>query len=361
MRAYDLAVVGGGPAGCTAATLAARLGFRVLLLERGASRREKVCGEFLAPEAVPLVRDLVEGTPGEAPIAAAIPIRQAHLHLGEEAIDFALEPPALGVPRRVLDSALWEAAVWEGADALERTEVLAVHGREPFLLETNRGVFLSRALLNASGRWSRLTGRRAPSDWIGIKAHVRERDPDPGVHLYFFDGGYCGAQPAGEGLVAVAAAVRGRADLEEVVERHPALAARGRGWTLEGRAIATAPLDFGRRPAPPEGWLAIGDAAGFIDPFLGQGMATAILGAREAVEALRPGLAGLGDLGRIAERWRRRHAEATRPAFALAGLARRLLALPLPLRRTVLGLIARSERAPAALDRVRALAALSPA
>jgi len=46
---FDLAIIGGGPAGTAAAITASRSGARVLLLERGAFPRHKVCGEFISP------------------------------------------------------------------------------------------------------------------------------------------------------------------------------------------------------------------------------------------------------------------------------------------------------------------------
>src|SRR5215216_4329569 len=53
--AYDAAVVGGGPAGCSAAISLAAGGARVVLLEARAYPHDKLCGEFLSPECVPLL------------------------------------------------------------------------------------------------------------------------------------------------------------------------------------------------------------------------------------------------------------------------------------------------------------------
>ena len=59
---YDLAVIGGGPAGSSAAIVAARTGVRVLLAERGHLPRHKVCGEFVSPEALGQLAGLLENT-----------------------------------------------------------------------------------------------------------------------------------------------------------------------------------------------------------------------------------------------------------------------------------------------------------
>ena len=67
-KKFDLAVIGGGPAGTSAAITAARLGFDVLLLEAGSFPRNKVCGEFVSGEALSMVDDLVgKGKFADAP------------------------------------------------------------------------------------------------------------------------------------------------------------------------------------------------------------------------------------------------------------------------------------------------------
>ena len=58
---YDLIVVGGGPAGESAAITAVRGGARVVLLERGKFPRHKVCGEFVSAESLELLSSLLKG------------------------------------------------------------------------------------------------------------------------------------------------------------------------------------------------------------------------------------------------------------------------------------------------------------
>lgn len=332
MRKLDLAIIGGGPAGCSAAVLAARRGLGVALLERHAAFHDKVCGELVASEALPTVRGLLEGTPGESALSKGIPIPRAWLHVGFRTFELALQPAAMSLARRELDGALWAAAAHHGAECVERTDVLAVRGDGPFQIETTNGSITARAVVNASGRWSRLGGQAVSrSDWLGLKAVLREERPDPDVHLYFFPGGYCGAQAVDTGLVNVAAAVRRgvAVRLEEVFARNPLLSARSRGWSLASRPLATAPLAFGQRAAPTQGrWVQIGDAAGFIDPFLGHGIATAVASACLAVETLAPALSGTETLDSALVAWRKRYERATRRAYTVASAVRGLLALP---------------------------------
>src|SRR5246127_5705432 len=90
---YDLAVVGGGPAGTSAAITAARSGARVLLLERGRLPRQRVCGEFVSAESLDLLGSLLaEATPEF--LQRAVRIRETRLFVGGRTIVAPVEPAA---------------------------------------------------------------------------------------------------------------------------------------------------------------------------------------------------------------------------------------------------------------------------
>ena len=115
--AYDLIVAGGGPAGTSAAITAARLGARVLLLERGRFPRHKVCGEFVSPEALGLLGSLLGGNPeAEAMLRAAPRISHARAFVAGQCAEFPLPFPAASITRFDLDAALWNAAKLAGAE-----------------------------------------------------------------------------------------------------------------------------------------------------------------------------------------------------------------------------------------------------
>src|SRR5437763_1811893 len=99
---FDVAIIGAGPAGCAAAIAAARAGASVHLLERGPYPRHKVCGEFVSPEALALLRELLAQGPGasaQAALAAAPRIARAHVFLGSAHFTARIEPAALSVAR----------------------------------------------------------------------------------------------------------------------------------------------------------------------------------------------------------------------------------------------------------------------
>src|ERR1700757_868098 len=104
---FDLAVIGGGPAGTSAAITAARAGARVLLLERGKLPRQRVCGEFVSAESIDLLEQLLNSS---LLLEHSLRIPEARLFFDGHAISTPVEPPAASIARLDLDLALWHAA-----------------------------------------------------------------------------------------------------------------------------------------------------------------------------------------------------------------------------------------------------------
>ena len=345
METHDLIVVGGGPAGTAAAITAARAGRRVLLLERGRLPRQKVCGEFVSAEGVETLRELDAKTAEEL-LKEAPRIGRARLFVDGLTVTVPVEPEAASITRHELDLALWRAAEASGADCRQEVEVLAVQDGERSTVtwrvaEAGAAQHQAEAaaIIDASGRWSRLrTGAGAAPQpvssrrHIGLKAHFAA-DETPAfatacVDLYFFAGGYCGVQPIGGGRVNACAMVRAdrASSLAEVFALHPALAERSRGWREAGEGAATSPLVF-EKPQPVRGrLLCAGDAAGFVDPFIGDGITLALRGGRLAAEA-----AMRGDVEWYAREYRAR----LQPVFGNASWLRRVMDLPRILRKPI--------------------------
>src|SRR6202158_5630694 len=234
---YDLIVIGGGPAGTSAAITCACSGARVLLLERGRFPRHKVCGEFVSAESLSLLRDLLD-LQHAALLHDAVRIPRARMFLDARTLHASVDPPAASIARFDLDAALWHSAESAGVDARQQVTVQSVGGSGTFRIVTASEEIETRALINASGRWSNLnltpveSGVR-PEKWVGVKAHFAEPVSEPSVDLYFFDGGYCGVQPVGTARVNASAMVRAdvASSLPEVLAQHPALHDRSRNWT----------------------------------------------------------------------------------------------------------------------------------
>ena len=293
---YDLAVIGGGPGGSAAAITATRLGASVVLLEAGGFPRQKVCGEFVSAESLDVLRDLLRAiTEADSVLSVAPIIDRARLFLVGRLIETPINPPALSLPRFQLDRLLWLAAQQSGAHTICNCEVREIDGNGPFRIVTATGEFHAASVIVAAGRWSRFRPPIPIPDgpkWIGLKAHFRENQPPNSTDLYFFKRGYCGVQSVGDGIVNACAMVASdhATSLQHVLQFHPELCERSRDWQAVTEPVTTAPLIY-RIPEPVRGNLIfVGDAAAFIDPFVGDGISMALrsgcLAARELVPAV---------------------------------------------------------------------------
>jgi menaquinone-9 beta-reductase len=345
---YDLIVIGGGPAGTSAAITASQGGARVLLLERGKFPRHKVCGEFVSAESLGLLRNLLKG-PCQLRLDEAIRISASRLFLDGRVLHAPINPPAASIARFDLDSALYQSAVANGVEVRIQTAVQAISGHGPFQVSSSAGRFESRAVINASGRWSNLIAIPVASTerWLGIKAHFAEISPAPSVDLYFFEGGYCGVQPVtmrdrqdSSGRVNAAAMVRAdvATSLSEVFSLHPGLAERRRHWQALSDPVATSPLIFCKPQPLRDGVLNAGDAAGFVDPFVGDGISLALRSGSLAAQCLAPLRAGssLATLGRL---YAEQYGERFGSVFRASSQLRRLLRLPRQVRKPFLALL----------------------
>ncbi len=252
---FDLAIIGGGPAGTSAAIMAARRGAKVALFEARNFPRHKVCGEFVSAESLDLLTGLVQDVPETAELLARAPvIERTRLLFGGRVIEVEVAPAGLSISRYDLDALLWNAARSAGVEVRPNCEVTASDGHSPFTLQTSAGSCSAKALIVAAGRWSQFTADRTlppGPKWIGVKAHFRETDPQPSTDLYFFDHGYCGVQPIAADIVNACAMVRSdhATSLQEVFALHPKLAERAVGWQAVTQPVSTAPLVY-RAPQP---------------------------------------------------------------------------------------------------------------
>ena len=315
---FDLVVIGAGPAGAAASIAAANRGLHVALLEAGRYPRHKVCGEFVSPEAAEVLRYLLGNQPSILLDAQRINI--SRLHAGHATVEMPLVPPAFSIPRIRLDETLWQAAKVRGIDCRTMSAISILHSGAYFEIETSsRFLIRARSVINASGRWSRISANTAQGEpWVGLKAHF-SGDTDDAVDLYFMDEGYCGVQAVSSGVLNACALVKqgsGR-QLTEVFRKNVSLYSRSSRWTQISESFATAPVYLGPRTPVRDGILQVGDAAGFVDPFVGDGISL----------ALRSGvLAGRTVLDHEAERYACLYGEAFSGVFRASRRLRSVLA-----------------------------------
>ncbi|WP_328462340.1 geranylgeranyl reductase family protein [Actinoplanes sp. NBC_00393] len=276
--AYDVAVIGAGPAGSAAAIAARRAGARVLLLDRADFPRDKTCGDGIAAEAVDVLTGLgvPDVTRGYRPIE-----RLRLVSPGGAVAARALPRPAHTVPRRVFDERLVRAAVAAGVE-LRRHTVREVREEHTVVID---GTFRAHVVIGADGAGSVV--RRS------LGAGV-----NPAGHLAIAIRGYRPSTNTGEQVIVTTR------------QRWPAYAWEfpigdgtanvGYGELLRGNALSRAYL-AGRmaellpgsdpagvrghhlplsthRPAPGRGRVLLaGDAFSLVNPFTGEGIFYAVL------------------------------------------------------------------------------------
>jgi 2-polyprenyl-6-methoxyphenol hydroxylase-like FAD-dependent oxidoreductase len=371
--AFDVAIVGAGPAGASAAILLARAGWSVVLVERQAFPRRKVCGECIAASNLALLDALGIGAEVEARAGAAL--RRVALMRGAETIVAALPPGegahrwgrALG--REHLDTLLANGAEAAGATRLQPWALESIAGRAgDFVLKVrsiaDEGVddeLHAGLVVAAHGSWEPLPSERqarrdtrAPSDLFAFKANFRAAAIAADLlPVLSFAGGYGGMVVADDGIATLAGCIR--ADrLQELRAERPGVragevfeamlrrecggvAAALAAATRDGAWLASGPLRpgvrLGRRSGG-DGVFRIGNAAGEAHPIVGEGISMALqssfvlaaliaparaglVGAATAVESQRRALADYEAL------WRRRFARRLRVAAAFAHVAMR--------------------------------------
>jgi flavin-dependent dehydrogenase len=335
-ESYDLIVIGGGPAGTSAAITAARGGSRVLLLERGRFPRHKVCGEFISAESLVLLGWLLAGAKQDL-LDQSLRLSESHVLLDGRSLRIPIDPPAASISRYDLDLALWDAARKAGVNVLAETTAQPIESEHPFRIQTSAGNFLGRAVINASGRWSNLNVGASPTQgirWLGLKAHFHGPVVERSVDLYFFNGGYCGVLPVrgpdGGLLINACALFRPgvTATFEDLFPRHPILHARSRQWTPAFAPLSTFPVTF-PTPRSVSGLIPnTGDAAGFVDPFVGDGIALALRSGHLAASSLLPFLRGDWALGQALHHYADGYRRSLLPVYRASSRFRKLLLLP---------------------------------
>lgn len=287
-------VIGGGPAGAAAAIKAARAGVQVTLFEKGSYGRDKVCGDGLTPRAVGALNEL------EIDLGSAHRIDGLRMIAGKKRRELAWPItdrfPNHGAvwPRHTFDAHLIDVAIAAGADVRFDSEALPVleEGRVIGVTVGDDSFAAPLTVLAAGAQGAaakRLGAERDPDEPFGlaIRAYAQtprhaERHLEACLSLRDEHGtpvpGYGWMFPAGDGTVNIGvgalSTMKGfkRLNLNTLLDQYAAIV--GDEWSLgpyldKPRAWRL-PMSSIRRHGP--GWLAVGDAAGFVNPMNGEGI-----------------------------------------------------------------------------------------
>ena len=379
----DAVILGGGPAGATAALLLARAGWSVVLLEKKAFPRRKVCGEYLSAATLPLLDDL--GIGEEFRAAAGPPVTRVGLFADGVALESELPRPggrhrawgrALG--RERLDTLLLAAAARAGAQVLQPCSVLGLVKEGPWHRvryssnpQRSIGEFRTAIVIAAHGSWDAgaLPTQPArnlprPSDLFGFKAHFVDADLPSGLMpLLAFPGGYGGMVECDHGRVSLSCCLR-RDWLALLHGRHPGEAGEAvlvhvsescagvrrvlRGARRLGPWLAAGPIRPGIRVRAADGLFRVGNAAGEAHPVVAEGISMAMQSASLLVHQLRAWREQGGsaaDLDRVCARyaaaWRHHFAPRLHASSVVAHWAMRptAVAAALPILKTLPALL----------------------
>jgi len=343
--AYDVIVVGGGPAGSTTGALLAERGWRVALLEKDRHPRFHI-GESLLPRNNPLfarlgVLDEVRAI-GVAKAGAEFHSREhgkSETFYFDQALD-ASEPSAFQVHRAELDHILIRNAARKGVAVFEETRVVGVD------FEANPDVrsdasrvavravgpageaeWRARFLVDASGRDTVLANRfaiKSPNRRhasAALYGHYENADRSSGrnagnIAIYWFDHGWFWLIPLQHGITSVGAVCgpdylrtrRGSLDafLDETVALCPPLAARLAHARRIAPATATGNYSYQAARAHGRDYLLVGDAFAFVDPVFSSGVYLAMDGAFAAADAVDLSLRAPAGAQRAARAYERR-------------------------------------------------------
>lgn len=316
--AHDVIVAGAGPAGAMAALVLARAGARVLLIDRAAFPRAKLCGDSINPGAMAILAR--HGL--EAPVRArALPIIGMRLS-GEGVVVRATYPAGVSgcsLERRDLDALLLEAAIAAGARFEGRTRV------DGAIVESASNGARRVTGVRVAGSSGRVAERRAPvviaadgrrstlAFGLGLARHpstprryalgtyfehVQELGSEGEMHVRA--GHYIGVAPVPGGAANVCvvmpmARLKPRLDhstariVEDTVRSDPMLQDRFAKARRIAPVTVLGPMAVDHHDQDIEGLLVAGDAAGFVDPITGDGLRLALRGAELAAAAVLGG------------------------------------------------------------------------
>ena len=321
---FDLIIVGAGPAGSTAALYAHRKGLKTCLLDKATFPRDKVCGDALSGKSIAILHDLglleqvaqlpgatirevVFGSPDH--VQARVDLRRydhRDLLTGK-----SMPMEGFVIRREVFDAFLFEEARQTVHTCLEGFTVKdliregdQVVGVQGISASGDERKIRGRIVLGCDG-FNSIVARKAglykhdPAHWVvALRCYYEGvAELTDQIELHFVDEvlpGYFWVFPMENGRANVGIGMRHdhlkrrRVDLKEalhqVISRPPFADRFAHARPLEAPVGWNLPVGSTRRKSYGNGFLLLGDAAGLIDPFTGEGIGNALYAARVAVE-----------------------------------------------------------------------------
>jgi geranylgeranyl reductase family protein len=309
---HDVIVVGAGPAGSIAATVLARGGLDVLLVDRESFPRDKACGDVIAArcfvliselglsactdpeEFYPIDRFIIYGPKGTGTQIDLAPYQEASTRVVrryrfDEMLRLHAMQCGAGFRQLNVQGLIFEQDQVVGIKAGSARQKIEIH---------------SRIVIAADGSTStvaRALKQSRPSDKnlaVGLRGYVRSvSDLDHSIELSFlkeFHPGYAWFLPVGKRLANVGIGMRvdhyknNRMSLSKALAiylQRPEISARVASYKVEGLKSWQLPMFSNNQRRLFDGVILVGDAGGFVNPLTGDGIYQAMVTARYAAEA----------------------------------------------------------------------------
>lgn len=305
----SIVIIGGGPAGASAAIGLAHAGWRTTLLEARAFPRVKVCGEFISPAATDILESIIP--PDALRAVGARMVDQLIFELGPRTARWRMPRPAWALSRHALDEAMLSRAAQAGVRVLQPASVLSVeHQTDQVRVRGSQGEDLQADLVihaDGCGRHDPAGPTPARPGVLGHKCHLRIPGGLEGLHMRSAKGAYVGLVEVEQGLATCALVAR-----RELIARHAgdADAMLKSLWPAYQPAWRTAAGELGAWLACPVGAsryiepghprsLRIGNAAAAVEPVGGEGIGMALWAGTTLAGLLGPGSADSATIAQV--------------------------------------------------------------
>ena len=302
MQVFDVAVIGGGPSGASAAITLAKFGYGVLLVDRAIFPRDKLCGDFINPVNWPILQELNVSQDVLAREHAEVrKFRLTASNGTEAAAALPMHGPqklGLGLRRYYLDHLLIERAKRDGASVVEGARVKRLgKNAEGWVLQFERAGELvsqrAKIIVGADGRNSWVAWRlgiagveRLRRGSVGFAVQLKKlHGVDGSVEIHQFPGGYAGLVRVDAQTVNLCFTIE-RSCLQQSVSfealrnlqlnKNPFLRDELVDAEPCGDLRSVSPVYFPPRKCFGDGFLLVGDAARVTEPVTGEGIYLAL-------------------------------------------------------------------------------------